>query len=124
MNQRSHFSDSLRHAWTGLLLAFSTERSFRLLLMAACGVGIISIIFPLRDWERVMMMLATGSVLVLELLNSMIERLVDLVKPRMHGYVHDIKDLMAATVLLASFFATVVVVLIAWPYLNQAIGRV
>lgn len=124
MNQRSYFSDSLRHAWTGLLLAFSTERSFRLLLMAACGVGIISIIFPLRDWERVMMMLATGSVLVLELLNSMIERLVDLVKPRMHGYVHDIKDLMAATVLLASFFATIVVVLIAWPYLNQAIGRV
>ena len=71
-----------------------------------------------------MMLLATGSVLVLELLNSMIERLVDLVKPRMHGYVHDIKDLMAATVLLASLFAFAVVSLIVWPHLSQVIHRV
>lgn len=124
MNQRSRFIDSLSHAWTGLLLAFSAERSFRLLLMAACGVFAIIILLPLKDWERVMMLLATGSVLVLELLNSMIERLVDLVKPRMHGYVHDIKDLMAATVLLASLFAFAVVVLIVWPHLNQVIHRV
>ncbi|MBP9863901.1 diacylglycerol kinase [Patescibacteria group bacterium] len=124
MNHRSRFIDSLRHAWSGLLLAFSSEKSFRLLLMAACGVFVIIVLLPLKDWERVMMLLATGSVLVLELLNSMIERLVDLVKPRMHGYVHDIKDLMAATVLLASLFAFAVVSLIVWPHLSQVIHRV
>lgn len=124
MNQRSRFIDSLLHAWSGLLLAFSTERSFRILLMAGCGVCVVLLLLPLKDWERVMMLLATGSVLVLELLNSMIERLVDLVKPRMHGYVHDIKDLMAATVLLASLFAFVIVTLIVWPHLTQMMYRV
>lgn len=124
MKRRSRFIDSLRHAWSGLLLAFSSEKSFRLLLMASCGVFVIIALLPLKDWERVMMLLATGSVLVLELLNSMIERLVDLVKPRMHGYVHDIKDLMAATVLLASLFAFAVVSFIVWPHLGEVIHRV
>ena len=115
---------SLGHAWRGLVLAFRTERSFRIQIGAGLAVVVLVVILPFRDWERVLFLLATAAVLVLELLNSMVERLVDLVKPRLHQYVRDIKDLMAAAVLVASLFALVIGLMILWPYANQLIGRV
>ena len=118
------FAQSLGHAWRGLVLAFRTERSFRLQIAAGLIVVILIIILPFRDWERVLFLLATAAVLVLELLNSMVERLVDLVKPRLHQYVRDIKDLMAAAVLIASLFSLVIGVLVLWPYIAQLFGRV
>ena len=61
------------------------------------------------------------TVLVLELLNSSIERLVDLAKPRLHEEAGTIKDLMAGAVLLASMVAVIVGILIFWPYPFQAL---
>ncbi len=117
-------SNSFRHAVHGLLLAFRSERSFRIQTAAALVILVLCLILPIRDWERALLLLATGSVLVLELLNTMVERLTDLVKPRLHTYVHDIKDLMAASVLLASLFAALLGVLLLRPYVGILIGRV
>lgn len=108
---------SFRHAWHGLVLAFRTERSFRFHTAATCIVFLFIAFVPLRGWERALLVLATASVLVLELVNSMMERLVDLVKPRIHTYVRDIKDLMAAAVFVASLSAVVLGVFVLWPYI-------
>ena len=124
MNMITESVQSFRHAFRGLLLAFRTERSFRLQIAAALVVIFLCFILPFRGWERALLLLATASVLVLELINSMVERLIDLVKPRMHLYVRDIKDLMAAAVLLASMFAAALGVLILWPYIGILLGRV
>lgn len=118
------FLDSFSHAWRGLLLAFRTERSFRVQIGAALLVLLACILLPLAAWERASLILATASVLVLELLNSMVERLTDLVKPRIHSYVHDIKDLMAAAVLLASGFAAALGLVILLPHLGEILQRV
>jgi diacylglycerol kinase len=85
-------------------------------------VGLV--ILPLAAWERVVLLLAIVAVLVLELLNSAVERLVDLMKPRLHEYVADIKDLMAGAVLLAAFFSVIVGVLILWPHVATVLKRV
>ena len=85
------------------------------------GVLAAALILPLADWKRVTVVFVTLSVLVLELLNSSIERLVDVVKPRLHEYAGDIKDIMAAAVLLASLAAAAIGIVIFWPYLFQAI---
>jgi diacylglycerol kinase len=116
--------ESVRHAWRGFLLAFRTERSFRIQIAAGLGVVLLVIVAPFATWERVVLLLATASVLVLELFNSMVERFVDLVKPRLHGYVRDIKDLMAAAVFVASAFAVIIGLLILWPYLGTLFERV
>ncbi len=114
---------SFGHAWRGLRLAFRTEQSFRLQLAIAIGILYLCLVLPLRAWERAILVLAIACVLVLELLNSTVERLVDLVKPRLHSYVHDIKDLMAAAVLLAALFAALVGGVILWPYLMSFVTR-
>jgi diacylglycerol kinase len=117
------FLMSFVHAWRGLRVAFRTEQSFR--IQAAFGLAVFAVIWvlPLSATERVILLLAIAAVLVLELLNSMVERMVDLFKPRLHEYVRDIKDLMAATVLLASGFAALIGFMILWPHAMAAIGR-
>lgn len=119
MNWLKGVTESFSHAWRGLRLAFATERSFRIQVAAALVVIALVVIFPLVGWERILLLVATAAVLVLELVNSTVERLVDLFKPRLHAYVRDIKDLMAAAVLVASAFSLVVGLLVLWPHLGQ-----
>ncbi len=120
----SDFLDSLKNAWRGLVLAIRSERSFRIQSVVGFLVIVAVFVIPFKSWERALLLLATASVLVLELINSMVERLVDLVRPRLHAYVRDVKDLMAAAVLLASVFAAALGLLILLPYVPQLIGRV
>lgn len=115
---------SFRHAFRGLFLAYRTERSFRIQLAVALVILLATILLPLQAWERVALLLAIAAVLVLELLNSAVERLVDLLKPRLHEYVADIKDLMAGAVLVSAVFAVVLGILILWPYVFSVLARV
>lgn len=117
-------ASSFQNAGRGVLVAFRTERSFRLQSLAATVVILLMMLLPLTTLERVILLLAIAAVLVLELLNSMVERLVDLVKPRLHGYVRDIKDLMAAAVLIASLFAAAVGMIILFPHISSLIFHV
>ena len=53
----------------------------------------------------------------MELANSAVERVTDILKPRIHDYAKEIKDIMAAAVFLASFVAAVVGLIIFLPYI-------
>lgn len=118
------FLKSLKHAWRGLRLCFRTERSFRIQVAGTVLVTGLAILFPLQTWERVSLAFVVMVVLVLELINSSLERLVDLVKPRLHEYVGDVKDLMAGAVLVAASAAVVVGFLLFWPHLIDSFRRV
>src|SRR5690242_5645428 len=106
---------SFRHALRGLALAFRSERSFRIQSFAALVVIALILVLPLDVLECVILLLVTMFVLVLELLNSSLERLVDLSKPRLHALAGDIKDLMAGSVLVAAICAAVIGFVILWP---------
>lgn len=106
------------HAGRGLLLAFKTERNFRIHTAATLVIAAALCVVPLAVWEKVILLLVVAAVLVLELINSVLERMVDLVKPRLHQYVGDIKDLMAGAVLVAAVFAVLVGVVILGPHMK------
>ena len=107
---------SFSAAVRGLLLAFQAERTFR--EMVACALVVVALVatLPLVVWERVILLCLTGLVLVLELVNSFMERLMDLLKPRLSTYVRDVKDLMAAAVLVASLVAAIAAALLLAPH--------
>ena len=71
----------------------------------------------LAKLEKVVLLIVIISVLVLEALNTIFEHLSDILKPRIHNYILIIKDIMAATVLLASFGAVIIGLMIFWPYI-------
>jgi len=118
MTPLSNVVKSFKNAGKGLLTAFSEEPSFRVQLMAAIVVGVLIFIFPLERWERALLILCIGAVLVLELLNSITERFVDMVKPRVNEYARVIKDLSAAAVLIMAITAAILAVIIFWPHLT------
>lgn len=107
---------SFAHAISGLKTVFQFEQSFRLQTVAACVAVGLALLLHIKQNEFIVILLLVASVLTLELLNSVLERLVDAFKPRIHPIVKEVKDMMAATVLLASFFACVIGVLIFYPY--------
>ena len=67
--------------------------------------------------QAIALLLLIILVLTLELINSILERFVDVFKPRIHPMVEEIKDLMAGAVLIASLGALIVGLLIFLPYL-------
>jgi diacylglycerol kinase len=58
-------------------------------------------------------------VLITELTNTVVERVVDILKPRIHPYARLVKDIMAAVVLISAVMAVVVGVIIFYPYFRN-----
>jgi len=113
---------SFSHALRGMKTLAKTEQSFRLQLLAGFLVVFFTIFFPLTSFERIIVFLLVASVLVLEMINSIFERIVDAFKPRLNPIVGEIKDIMAAAVLIASIFSTVIGIIIFFPHLTNLLG--
>ena len=108
---------SFRHALRGAGRVAREEHNFRTELLAAAAVVVLMFVFDLGTVERAILTLVIVLVLVLELVNSVFERIADMLKPRFHPYVEDVKDIMAATVLVSALGAVIIGLLIFWPYI-------
>lgn len=115
---------SFRSAIRGLLRAFHHERTFQFMVVSALVVCILMSTVPLSRSEQLVLLLMTGLLLVLELMNTMVERLVDLLKPRLSEYVRDVKDFMAASVFVAAVFAAIIGVMIFLPYFSLFLRQI
>lgn len=78
------------------------ERNFQIELFVAGVVLFGMIVFDLSVLERVALILCIAWVLTLELVNTAVERIMDVLQPRIHPYARIIKDVMAAAVLVSS----------------------
>ena len=108
---------SFHYASRGILIAWNTEQSFRVQVVMALIVAMLIWWFAVPLWQAIALLLLIILVLTLEIINSILERFVDVFKPRIHPMVEEIKDLMAGAVLIASLGALVVGLLIFVPYL-------
>lgn len=107
---------SFSYALKGIGHVFRNEQNFRIQV----SVAVVMVAFAL--WLRLpatsfMILISTITlVLILEIINTAIERCLDIVKPRLSDQVEMIKDIMAGAVLLASLFAIIIGLCIFWPY--------
>ncbi len=91
----------------GLRFAISNEAAFR---QEACIVVVLLVVLlflPLSLLWKGLLFFATTSVLVVELLNSAIETVVDIASPEYHELAKRAKDLGSAAVLVSIVFAIV-----------------
>ena len=106
---------SFRSAARGIRVAFLEEQNFRLQLgIAACAV-IFGILFRLTLNEWIALAFAIGIVLFAELFNSVLERLLDSMKPRVSLLVGAMKDLMSAAVFITALMALCIGLLLFLP---------
>ncbi len=109
------FLRSFRHASRGLRYAFQHEHNFQIEVIFALLILFLSLVFDISPTEQSFLVLIICIVLALELLNTAVERLVDMTKPRVHPYAKVVKDIMAGAVLVSSFFALLIGFIIFFP---------
>jgi undecaprenol kinase len=107
---------SFRYAFRGLKYVIKNEQNFQIEILGAIFVIILMLLFPTRTIEKIALFIVIFAVLVIELINTIFERVVDMLKPRVHPYAQLVKDIMAAAVLLSSIGAVIVGVIIFYPY--------
>jgi len=115
---------SFSHALRGLKKVLQTEQSFRIQVVVGVAVIVLSFVWPLAVWERILIFLLVGLVMVLELINSIFERIADGFKPRLNPIVGEIKDIMAGTVLISSVISAVIGFYILGPYLLEFLAKI
>ena len=115
------FIKALTDASRGIKEAF-IEQSFRVLFAVALIVIICLFYFPFTSIEMAILVLVVSLVLSLELINSQIERILDILRPDYSEEVRKMKDISAGAVLLASIGAVVVGVIIILPYILEKIS--
>lgn len=107
---------SFNHAFNGIKLAYRHEKNFRthIILAAAAVTGGLILDISLKNWALIV--IAISIVLVCEMINTAIERICDILIPSKDDRIKAIKDMAAGSVLVASFGAIILAVLVFLPY--------
>ncbi|HEY1023884.1 MAG TPA: diacylglycerol kinase family protein [Sphingobacteriaceae bacterium] len=93
------------YAFKGMVYAFSTQINFKVHVLFSVMAISLGIYADLARSEWMWIGAVILLVLIVELINTAIEVLVDLVSPDYHPKAGIIKDVSAAAVLLTAFFA-------------------
>ncbi|WP_404473090.1 diacylglycerol kinase [Vreelandella venusta] len=110
----THLVHSTRYSWKGLKAAFRNETAFRQ------EVVITAILLPLAWWiadTSISWLLLVGSlflVLIVELLNSAVENVVDRIGTEHHELSGRAKDIGSAAVMLSLIMAGLTWGLLGW----------
>lgn len=108
MNEARKWLRSFRYAYEGIKYALSTQRNMKFHFMVAFGVMILALFFHLSKLEILFILLSVTLVIVTELINTGVEKAVDLAMPQKHPLAKIAKDVAAASVLVSAVFAVVV----------------
>ncbi len=116
MIKLKRIAKSFLYAIRGLIKTFKEEQNFKIQTIAGIIVVCLGFYFEINKLEWIILILVMGIVLIMEILNSAIERVADVLKPRIDTYVKEIKDIMAAAVMLSAIISVIIGLLIFIPY--------
>jgi len=98
---------SFRFAFQGIVSVIRTQHNFRIQLTAFVMVIAAGFLFRITLPEWCIILLVSALVLSLEIINTAMELMVDLISPEFQEKAGLIKDLSAAAVLVASIIAVI-----------------
>jgi len=99
---------SFYYAGIGIKQFFRQEHNARIHLAAAVVVGVLAWWLKVSHAEAIALTIVTGLVWVTEMLNTCIEKAMDMITTDYHPQVKIIKDLAAGAVLIAAIIAIIV----------------
>lgn len=107
---------SFLYAFRGVLKSWREEQNLQLQTLAALVMISLGWYVGISAAEWSALVIVISLVLITEMANSAVERITDVLKPRINGYVKEIKDIMAGAVMLASVAAIIVGAIVFIPY--------
>lgn len=106
--RHKHLPESFKDAISGFVFAFLQERNLHIQMFAAVVVIVFSLIIHVSLVELMIVFILIGGVISLELVNTAIERLVDLVTQEEHPMAKAAKDTAAAAVWWFSLISAII----------------
>jgi diacylglycerol kinase len=112
------FFKSLRIAFNGIWLAFKSEPNFRIQIFIGALVVFLMFFFQVTSLEKAVLSIVILLVLSLEMVNTQIEKSLDLIQPALDPKVKLIKDISAGAVLISVMGALIAGIIVFYPYFN------
>lgn len=110
-----HFLISVRWSLDGFFAALKHEPSFREGMIFAVLLVPVAVILPVNAVSTALMIASLALILVVELLNSAIELIIDYLRPEQHPLAKRIKDMASAAVFLSYVSCIIVWTILLWP---------
>lgn len=115
---------SFKDAFSGLNYCFATQRNMLIHVAAGLAVLLLSLWLGITALEMLIVLGAVFLVLVTEVINTALERTVDLATRKRNDIAHIAKDVAAGAVLLTAIFAVIVgLVILGPPLWSMLINR-
>lgn len=120
VSKTKYFYQSIEFALTGIRTVFKDERNMRSHLLSGIIAIFLGFIFRLNKWEWLWILLCIFLVIVMEIINTAFENVVDMVTDfHFHSIGKKIKDMAAGAVLITALFAVIVGGIIFLPKIFQ-----
>lgn len=108
MGLRHTTAKSFKYAFRGIRDAYNNEPNLRIHTYMGSAALIAGVILNLSPLEWIILLFTIFWVISLELLNTVLEAVVNLVSPDVQPYARIAKDVSAACVLLAAILSIIV----------------
>lgn len=118
------FSSSVKNCINGFKFININEDNFKREIFLGIIVLALSYVFRVNKIEFIIIIIMIGLVLVCETINTVVERLVDLVSPGYNKIAGEVKDIMAFAVLLMCIISLVIGVIIFIPKIISLQGGI
>lgn len=115
------FFDAFKNAWSGFISAYKEESNIRRQIMVFFVACVTALVLQISIFEFMILIGISALVITLELVNTALERLEDLIHPEYHSAIKYSKDAAAAAVLVASVAAVAIGLLIFLPPILRVI---
>lgn len=106
---------SFAFAWAGIKSCLQSELNFRMHLVSALAAILLSLLFKISGTEWIAVCFCIALVITLEMVNTAIEKLCDVVSKETHPGIKSVKDIAAGAVLVAAAFSLVTAAIIFIP---------
>ncbi|WP_404443768.1 diacylglycerol kinase family protein [Sutcliffiella horikoshii] len=114
---RGSFTSSFSYAFDGLMFVLRTERNIKVHVFLAFVMIGLSLFFQITKVEWLILFLVIAGMFVIEIINTAIENVVDLVTEEYHPLAKTAKDVAASAALVFACISVIIGVILFGPYL-------
>lgn len=118
MRKTKSLIESFNHAVNGIIYSLKTERNLKFHFLIAGIIIFISLFFDFTRIELLILFFSISLVLMAEMMNTAVERVVDLITEDFHPLARLAKDIAAGGVLISAINSLVVGYLLFFDRLN------
>lgn len=122
-DKRIRLWQSFAFAITGIKTALRTERNMRIHFFVSVLVILCAVFFSISKTEWLFILIAIGGIFSLELINTAIERVVDLITAEYHPLAKQAKDVAAGAVFIYAIMAVIIGIIIFLPHVLNLLNR-